>query len=246
MTKNISITKQLFNVVNAFFIVFLQEEGGSKSEKLAKKFEEYQDQLKTEIEKIVPKREKKLKDPNAPKKPLSGYLLFAKDVRKENPETKMATKAIAEMWKELDEGKKAKYNKKSKKASEAYKAQIAEYVRPSEEVLASLEINKKKPRKKREKDPDAPKRPTTAYMFYKKEARGKMKEKYPEMDKVEMQAKIIKKWKKMTDEDKADFNKMAEREKKKYKKALEKYEAGKSGKEDETEAEEVVEEVADE
>lgn len=58
------------------------------------------------------KRERKLKDPNAPKGPASAYILFQNDIRaaykKEHPEmtNKELLRLIGDQWKGLDEGKK--------------------------------------------------------------------------------------------------------------------------------------------
>jgi len=59
------------------------------------------------------KRERKFKDPNAPKGPASAYILFQNDIRaaykKEHPEmtNKELLRLIGDQWKALDEGKKA-------------------------------------------------------------------------------------------------------------------------------------------
>jgi transcriptional regulator HMO1 len=58
------------------------------------------------------KRERKLKDPNAPKGPASAYILFQNDIRaaykKEHPEmtNKELLRLIGDQWKALEEDKK--------------------------------------------------------------------------------------------------------------------------------------------
>ncbi|KAF9090435.1 exp1-like protein [Mortierella sp. AM989] len=72
-----------------------------------------------------------LKDPNAPKRPLSNFFLFAKDLRESGKYAHMSlkdqSKAFAEAWGKLDEAEKNKYSAKNRTAMEAYKIQKAAY-----------------------------------------------------------------------------------------------------------------------
>lgn len=58
------------------------------------------------------KKEKKVKDPNAPKRPISAYFAFAADkreqIKKENPGFKVTdiSKRTGELWKDLTEAEK--------------------------------------------------------------------------------------------------------------------------------------------
>lgn len=75
---------------------------------------------------------KRLKDKNAPKRALSGFILFGNDMRandeniKTLPVTQQAA-AIAKLWKELDESKKSEYNKKSDALKVQYQKEMEEY-----------------------------------------------------------------------------------------------------------------------
>lgn len=75
---------------------------------------------------------KRLKDKNAPKRPLSGFLLFGNDMRandeniKNLPVTQQAP-AIAKLWKDLDEGPKSTYAHKAEELKAQYKHDIGEY-----------------------------------------------------------------------------------------------------------------------
>ncbi|KAF9346827.1 exp1-like protein [Mortierella sp. AD094] len=72
-----------------------------------------------------------LKDPNAPKRPLSNFFLFAKDLRVSGKYAHMSlkdqSKAFAEAWASLPENEKNKYSEKNKIAMEAYKIEKAAY-----------------------------------------------------------------------------------------------------------------------
>ncbi|KNC96267.1 uncharacterized protein SPPG_08418 [Spizellomyces punctatus DAOM BR117] len=73
------------------------------------------------------KRQKKERDPDAPKRPNSPFLTFSKDVRAKviaaNPELKGAKvqEAIGQMWRALDETEKRRYIENSAVAREEYK-----------------------------------------------------------------------------------------------------------------------------
>jgi len=84
---------------------------------------------------------RKPKDPNAPKKALSSYLLFSNAIRAqvkaENPEmkiTQMST-VIGAKWKAISEEEKKKWNDMAAKQKEEYKIVIAKY-KQSEEYKA--------------------------------------------------------------------------------------------------------------
>ncbi|KAG0277641.1 exp1-like protein [Linnemannia exigua] len=72
-----------------------------------------------------------LKDPNAPKRPLSNFFLYAKDLRESGKyahlNLKEQSQAFAEAWKNLSETEKSRYTDKNRIAMEAYKIEKAAY-----------------------------------------------------------------------------------------------------------------------
>ncbi|KAF9579481.1 exp1-like protein [Lunasporangiospora selenospora] len=72
-----------------------------------------------------------LKDPNAPKRPLSNFFLFAKDQRESGKyahlSLKEQAKSFADAWQSLAEGEKARYTEINRVAMEAYKIEKANY-----------------------------------------------------------------------------------------------------------------------
>ncbi|KAF8940527.1 high mobility group box domain-containing protein [Dissophora ornata] len=72
-----------------------------------------------------------LKDPNAPKRPLSNFFLYAKHLRETGKYAHMSlkeqSKAFAEAWANLGESEKAKYTDRNRVAMEAYKIEKAAY-----------------------------------------------------------------------------------------------------------------------
>lgn len=80
------------------------------------------------------KRTKKVRDPNAPKMPLSSYMLFARDNRMEIKESAESTlnpqdtvKEIARRWRELPEESKKEYQEEAESLRENYSAQLSAY-----------------------------------------------------------------------------------------------------------------------
>ena len=76
------------------------------------------------------KKEKKKKDPSAPKRPRSAYILFCTDIREkikeENPEVhnNELMKYMAAKWSNISDKKKAKYTKKALKDKNTFSKRI--------------------------------------------------------------------------------------------------------------------------
>eukprot|EP00201_Polytomella_parva_P011999 CAMPEP_0175062378 /NCGR_PEP_ID=MMETSP0052_2-20121109/14136_1 /TAXON_ID=51329 ORGANISM="Polytomella parva, Strain SAG 63-3" /NCGR_SAMPLE_ID=MMETSP0052_2 /ASSEMBLY_ACC=CAM_ASM_000194 /LENGTH=87 /DNA_ID=CAMNT_0016328395 /DNA_START=46 /DNA_END=309 /DNA_ORIENTATION=+ len=83
--------------------------------------------------KAVTKKEKKEKDPNAPKKPCGAYMWFCKEkregVKSENPEMSVTDigKRLGQLWKESSEEEKQRFHALAKKDKERYDKELAEY-----------------------------------------------------------------------------------------------------------------------
>merc|ERR1712129_368535 len=79
------------------------------------------------------KKQKKVKDPNAPKRPMSAYFLFMNsvrpEVRKENPEATIGdiAKIMGKMWGEIGADKKAKFDKDAAAAKKKWEMEKAAY-----------------------------------------------------------------------------------------------------------------------
>lgn len=77
----------------------------------------------------LPKKQKK--DPNAPKKPLSAFMIFSNEqrgrIKKENPEDDFGTigKKIGQEWKALSEDEKSIYVEKAQKEKERYQSETS-------------------------------------------------------------------------------------------------------------------------
>eukprot|EP00056_Hartaetosiga_gracilis_P012053 m.187705 g.187705 ORF g.187705 m.187705 type:complete len:1009 (+) comp13627_c0_seq6:580-3606(+) len=111
----------------------------------------YVNDLQGVSDKNLSKFARKLKrDPNKPKKPLSGYILFCKTFREEVKKITSSApevfKVLSQRWKALSEDERAQYNKSARAAMETYKRDLAKYesqrlVSQGEECLRQLEEN---------------------------------------------------------------------------------------------------------
>eukprot|EP00668_Euglena_longa_P038193 GGOE01049181.1.p1 GENE.GGOE01049181.1~~GGOE01049181.1.p1 ORF type:complete len:247 (+),score=59.07 GGOE01049181.1:46-786(+) len=197
---------------------------------------------------------KKKKDPNAPKRPLTAFFIFLSEKRetylKENPTLKSknteVVKALSEVWKKVDH---KPFEEKAAADKKRYEAEMKNYT-PPEGFDDDEPETKGKRGKKKEKDPNAPKRALSAYMLFSTSEGPKIRETVKADPKSAM-AKIAEAWKNVDQATKQKFEKLAVEDKKRYDKEVALYKGkGKSTKpaeeEEEEDAEESGEEEADE
>jgi hypothetical protein len=104
-----------------------------------------------------------MKDPNAPKKPLSAYFLFSQDerlkVKAEYPDYSITevAKELGRRWASIDPAVKVQYEQRYQESRKQYEQAMTAY----------------KPQKKK-KDPNAPKQPLSAYFIFSSEERQKV------------------------------------------------------------------------
>jgi len=175
---------------------------------------------------------KRVKDENAPKRPLSAYLLWANEnreaVKEENPDAAMTdlSKILGDKWKALSEGAKKKYQDNFQKKSEKYHKAMEKYKKtPQYAAHAALVkeaklVESKKPFRK---DENAPKRPPTGYLLWTGIERPKYMKKNPEAPVTEVMKALAAQWKDMPESERQKFNDKAAKKKVAYQKELEKY-----------------------
>jgi hypothetical protein len=159
---------------------------------------------------------RKPKDPEAPKRATTSYMLFAQANRArvkasldDDAKVTDVSKALGHEWKALkEEGKAGRYIKAAEAEKKRYAAEMEEYT-PSEEYLALVEewkanggVEKKRATKaktsttkKSKRDPNAPKRAKTAYLLFTQEMRPIVSDDNEDMSKKEVNAYIRAMWK---------------------------------------------------
>jgi hypothetical protein len=176
----------------------------------------------------------KIKDPNKPKRGRSSYIFFCAKKREEaksnlgdGAKATEVTSELGRMWNAL----KASDKKTDKKLLASLEAEAAEdkaryneamedYVAPSDEELAAI-VPAKKARKTSDKDPNAPKKGRSAYIFFCAAMRPQVKEDLGDEGKSSIMAELGKRWKELKDDDDradelAEYTKMAADDKARY------------------------------
>lgn len=146
-----------------------------------------------------------------PKKPLSAYMFFCKDnralLKQENPTSTFGElgKLLGTKWKEMEDDDKGDYNAQA----------AADKVRYANEGGGPAAKAAGGGRKKKERV--GPKRPLSAYMYFSQDVRPKIKEGNPALSFAELGREIGAAWKIITTTDRAKFDKMAAKDKQRYK-----------------------------
>lgn len=157
---------------------------------------------------------KRQKDPNAPKKPNTSYIIFCGEhrdkVRKEHPEMSAidVTSRLGELWKSCKDRKK--YEEAAERDKKRYEAEMSSYVAP----ISSDDGGKRAGRGKKERT--GPKRPLTAYMYFCQENRDVVKTENPKMNGKEITTELGVRWKALTEEQKAPYEAKQSTDKTRY------------------------------
>lgn len=80
------------------------------------------------------RKQKKMKDPNQPKKWMSSFMFFCQDkraaMREENPEMRVRAKMLGEMWAKMEEKEKEKFEQMAKEDRERYEEEMKAFRSP--------------------------------------------------------------------------------------------------------------------
>lgn len=163
---------------------------------------------------VKKKRESTLrKAPQAPKRFKSSYIIFfmaQQDIIKNELGPKASvgevSKKSSEKWKKLTPEEKAVWEEKARLDKERYNLEKERYTGPWQV-----------PYKRAKKDPSAPKRPMSAFLYYSQVKRSSIKEKYKGMKNTEISRVLGQMWKNASQEERAPFISREKEERDKYK-----------------------------
>mmetsp|Transcript_10810 Transcript_10810/g.16095 ORF Transcript_10810/g.16095 Transcript_10810/m.16095 type:complete len:171 (-) Transcript_10810:200-712(-) len=97
-------------------------------------------------------------------------------------------------------------------------------VAAGETIIVQYRVPKNKlTRKKKNRDPNAPKRASNAYMIFCKSRRPRLKEEFPELAFGKIGAKLGEIWRDLRPDEKRPFEVQAAMDRQRYKKEMEKY-----------------------
>lgn len=173
---------------------------------------------------------KTLKDENAPKRPLSGYMEWLNSVRDEivdeigeNQEVTKVFKVAGERWQQMDDDEKEPWNKKAARSKKKYEKALAAY-KETEEYMdfeqRKFDHDNKQMLKAVEEPADKPKRPLSGYMRFAAKERPKLNAEGITAV-AEMGKAIGKRWAKLSDAEKDKWQALYKDEMELYNEELE-------------------------
>jgi len=153
------------------------------------------------------------KAPQAPKRFKSSYIMFFM-AKQQEIKAKLGvgasvgdvSKQSSDRWKKLTLDERAVWDQKAKEDKERYNLEKASYTGPWQV-----------PWKRAKKDPNAPKRPMSAFLFFSQDKRKIIKGENPGMRNTEISRVLGELWKEASDEEKSPHIKREARERAKYK-----------------------------
>ena len=165
------------------------------------------------------------KDPNAPKRARSAYIVFStaigKIVRQENPDMSQpdVMREVSKRWNlETD---KSKYEKEAAADKERYNEEMGSYSPPPAQ---QGDAGTKKPKAK--KDPNAPKKPRSAYILFSMDEGKKIRESNPSMSSPEVMKLVGQRWSELDPKEKQRFEEKSAADKERYNDEAEAYQGG--------------------
>jgi hypothetical protein len=165
------------------------------------------------IKAVEGKATKKKKDPSAPKKPKSAYILYCMEQRekimKQNPDIKAneIMVKLGEAWKKASEKDKKKFTRQAEEDKARYTAEMENYTPPDDVDV---------PTRKAKKERTGPKRGMSSYMFFCQDMRPVLKKDKPELKGKEIALELGKRWKALSDKQKAPYIAKAGEDKARY------------------------------
>jgi hypothetical protein len=166
--------------------------------------------------------QKKKKDPNAPKKASSAYIYFSNSQRaslkEESPDLSSPEimKELARRWKETTMKQREPFEKVAVAARVSYDTEMAAYVEPEDAGVGTKKQKKKK-------DPNAPAKNMSAYLFFCASERIVIAEEEDPPTGRDIVKEIGTRWHTLTAEDKEPFETMAAEDKERYAEQMKSY-----------------------
>ncbi|KAM6985608.1 high mobility group protein B1a [Aplochiton taeniatus] len=159
------------------------------------------------------------KDPTKPRGKMSSYAYFVQTCRgehkKKHPEASVNfsefSKKCSERWKTMSAKEKGKFEDLAKLDKVRYEREMTSYIPPKGE------------KKKRFKDPNAPKRPPSAFFIFCADYRAKVKSETPGLTIGDIAKKLGEMWNGTSAEAKQPYEKKAAKLKEKYDKDIAAY-----------------------
>ena len=172
---------------------------------------------------------KKETDPNRPRRHVSAFLHFQNHVRdkirEEDPTVSFGqmSKRAAQLWEGITPEEKQKWEQQAAEDKARYEREIADYTPPFGFDKKGRNVQVKKAKRKKRRDPDAPKRAVSAYVFFGHSERPKIQEENPDIEFKDVGRKLGERWRNLAAEDKGKFEELAQKDKDRYAKEMAAY-----------------------
>lgn len=177
---------------------------------------------------------KTTRDPNAPKRNMSAYLLYQNCMREQfkahNPGMTFGqlSKYTSYMYKCLSAEEKQRWEAHAAQDKARYEAEMQNYAPPpgfdsTGNLVEDRRLSKKY--MKKSKDPEQPKRARGSFVFFTFDMRPKVMEEYPGIKFVDMGVILGERWRALPTEDKQKYEEMAQEDKMRFNKEMEEYSA---------------------
>lgn len=165
------------------------------------------------------------KDPNKPRGKMTAYAFFVQTCRQEHkkshPDEQVVfaefSRKCAERWKDMNVKEKKIFNDMAGRDKDRYDREMKGYCPPAGEG---------KKAQKRKKDPNAPKRPQSAFFLFCGDRRADIKKENPSFTVGEIAKKLGKLWSEAPKDIKEKYDDLGKLAKKQYEKDLKAYKDG--------------------
>jgi len=157
------------------------------------------------------------KSDGKPKGRMSAYAYFVQTCREEHkkkhPNESVVfaefSRKCADRWKTMSDKEKQRFHSMAEKDKKRYEVEMKNYVPPK---------GTKKGKKKREKDPNAPKRALSAFFWFCNDERPRVKVTMPDSSVGEIAKELGRRWNDCTEDQKSKFEALAAKDKARYEK----------------------------
>lgn len=176
------------------------------------------------------------KDPRAPKRSKSAYIFFAIEIRESvkaeiGPDARVGdiAKLTSRRWKSLTDQQRLHYENVAKADRDRYQEEKAAYtgpllIPPAEDGRSDRKVSKKR----QGKDPAAPKRPLSAFLFFSQKTRPSLKKQKPGLRMAEMSQELGRMWREMSEAERMPYTKCEEESRERWLRESAKYKENRS------------------
>ena len=147
-----------------------------------------------------------------PKKPRSAYIFFGDHLRptlERGISGPQQIRFIASQWKLLTEKDKIPFQTKASADKARYKAEMALYVPPPPGTVSTK-------KRKRKRDPHAPKRARSSYIFFVSDTRSQVAQESPELKNTEIITELGKRWRNLSERERQPYQARQVQDKQRY------------------------------